>query len=47
MQQRGCLVSSFYCSRRTLIICCLFALNKSKDMLLYLFILLSHCIGEC
>ncbi|XP_042285080.1 uncharacterized protein LOC121908851 [Thunnus maccoyii] len=45
VQQRGCLVSSFYCSGRTLIIYCLFGFNNSKDMLLYLFMLLSHFIA--
>ncbi|KAG7222898.1 hypothetical protein INR49_027216, partial [Caranx melampygus] len=29
----------------TLFICCLFGFNSSKDMLLYLFLLLSHFIG--
>ncbi|XP_039672013.1 uncharacterized protein LOC120568507, partial [Perca fluviatilis] len=36
---------SFYCSGRTLLICCLFGFNNSKDMLLYLFLLFSPFIA--
>ncbi|XP_051251520.1 uncharacterized protein LOC127360987 [Dicentrarchus labrax] len=45
VQQRGSLVFSFYCSGRTLLICCQFDFNNSKDMLLYLFLLFSHFIA--
>ncbi|XP_044075085.1 uncharacterized protein LOC122886672 [Siniperca chuatsi] len=41
-EKGGRLVFSFYCSGRTLLICCLSGFNNSKDMLLYLFLLFSH-----
>uniref|UniRef100_A0A3B3BX82 Ig-like domain-containing protein n=1 Tax=Oryzias melastigma TaxID=30732 RepID=A0A3B3BX82_ORYME len=37
---------SLCCSERTEFICCLCVFKNSKDMLLYLFLLLSHILGE-
>uniref|UniRef100_A0A3B3C242 Ig-like domain-containing protein n=1 Tax=Oryzias melastigma TaxID=30732 RepID=A0A3B3C242_ORYME len=37
---------SLCCSGRTEFICCLCVFKNSKDMLLYLFLLLSHILGE-
>ncbi|XP_073347809.1 uncharacterized protein [Pagrus major] len=37
--------SSLCCSGRTLLICCLSGFNKSKDMLLYFFLLFCHFTG--
>ncbi|XP_034743213.1 uncharacterized protein LOC117953901, partial [Etheostoma cragini] len=50
VEKKGCpserlFSCSFYCSGGTLIICCLFGFNNSKDMLLYLFLLFSPFIA--